>query len=236
MANSTLQTFIEKYPFDTLSTVAYRYLYDQIITLKIKPGAKLNISQLANELDMSRTTIREAITLLIADKLVVRQEGSKLRISALNASEMFNVYHARRILELQAAHILCEFITDDEIALLKKYAEDFQRGIEMREYFPTFEADKNFHRVIIDHCRNDFIKTMHQSIAGTIDRYQSFGTVVLTSKAEDHYPYFASPVNQHFMLVNAFKTRIPDHVAYILRRHLDDAIKVLSYSGTELKI
>ena len=80
MANSTLQTFIERYPFDTLSTVAYRYLYDQIITLKIKPGAKLNISQLANELDMSRTTIREAITLLIADKLVVRQEGSKLSI------------------------------------------------------------------------------------------------------------------------------------------------------------
>ena len=77
---------------------------------------------------------------------------------------------------------------------------------------------------------------MHQSIAGTIDRYQSFGTVVLTSKAEDHYPYFASPVNQHFMLVNAFKTRIPDHVAYILRRHLDDATKVCSYPGTELKL
>ncbi len=236
MANSTLQTFIERYPFDTLSTVAYHYLYDQIITLKIKPGAKLNISQLANEMNMSRTTIREAITLLIADKLVIRQEGSKLRISTLNTSEMFDVYHARRILELQAAQILCEFITDDEIALMQKYAEDFQKGIEMREYFPTFEADKNFHRVIIDHCRNDFIKTMHQSIAGFIDRYQSYGTVVLTSKAEDHYPYFTSAINQHFMLVNAFKTRIPDHVAYILGNHLDDATKVCSYPGTELKL
>lgn len=236
MANSTLQTFIERYPFDTLSTVAYHYLYDQIITLKIKPGAKLNISQLANEMNMSRTTIREAITLLIADKLVIRQEGSKLRISTLYTSEMFDVYHARRILELQAAQILCEFITDDEIALMQKYAEDFQKGIEMREYFPTFEADKNFHRVIIDHCRNDFIKTMHQSIAGIIDRYQSYGTVVLTSKAEDHFPYFSSAINQHFMLVNAFKTRIPDHVAYILGNHLDDATKVCSYPGTELKL
>lgn len=231
-----LQTLFQKYPFDALSTVAYRYLYDQIITLKIKPGSRLNISQLAAEMDMSRTTIREAITLLVADKLVVRQECSKLRVSTLGTSEMFDVYHARRVLELQAARMLCEFITDREIDLMQKYAENFQQSIELREYFPTFEADKNFHRMIIDNCRNDFIKTIHQSIAGTIDRYQSFGTVVLTSKAEDDYPYFTSAVNQHFMLVNAFKTKIPDYVAYILGRHLDDATKVSSYPGTELKL
>lgn len=231
-----LKTLLQKHPFDSLSTVAYRYLYDRIITLKIKPGARLNISQLAAEMDMSRTTIREAVTLLVADKLVIREQCSKLRVSTLGTSEMFDVYHARRILELQAARILCEFVTDKEIDLMQTYAENFQKSIELREYFPTFEADRNFHRTIIDNCRNDFVIAMYQSIAGTIDRYQSYGTVVLTSKAEDDYPYFTSAVNQHFMLVNAFKTKIPDHVAYILGRHLDDATKVSSYPGSELKI
>lgn len=231
-----IQTLFEKYPFDPLSQIVYRYLYDQIITLKIQPGKKINISQLAGELNVSRTTIREAITLLISDGLAHQDDQHRLTVAELNTYEMFDVYESRKILELDAAKRLCEYVTDKELRLLTKYAQDFKKAIEQRNYLATFEADKNYHRLIVESCRNKYIKIMYHSIAGAIDRNLSYGTVVLTKKADDNYPFFSAAINQHFMIIKAFESGIPDNVATILSRHLDDATKVVSYPGAYLKL
>lgn len=236
MYSKDIQNLFDKHPFDPLSQIIYRYLYDKIITLKIQPGAKINISQLASDLNVSRTTIREAITMLISDGLVQQDDQHRLTIAELNTYEMFDVYESRRILELDAAKRLCEYIADTELKLLTKYAQDFKKAIEERNYLATFEADKNYHRLIIDSCRNKYIKIMYQSIAGAIDRNLSYGTVVLTKKADDHYPFFSAAINQHFMIIRAFESGIPDNVATILSRHLEDATKVVSYPGAYLKL
>ncbi len=236
MYSPEIQKLFEKYPFDPLSQIIYRYLYDQIIRLKIQPGSKLNISHLANDLNVSRTTIREAVTMLISDGLVLQDEQRRLTVTELNTYEMFDVYESRKILELDAAKRLCEYITDKEIKLLTKYAQDFKKAIEQRNYLATFEADKNYHRLIIDSCRNKYIKIMYQSIAGSVDRNLSYGTVVLTAKADDNYPFFSAAISQHFMIIRAFESGIPDNVATILNRHLEDATKVVSYPGAYLKL
>jgi DNA-binding GntR family transcriptional regulator len=236
MYSKDIQKLFDRYPFDSLANIIYRYLYDQIITLKIKPGEKLNISQLATELSVSRTTIREAITTLISDALVVQDEQNRLTVTELNTYDMFDIYESRKILELDAARRLCEYITPNELKLLTKYANDFKKAIEQRSYLATFEADKNYHRLIIDSCRNKYIKIMYQSIAGTVDRNLSYGTVVLTAKADDNYPFFSAAINQHFMIIRAFESGIPDNVATILNRHLEDATKVVSYPGAYLKL
>jgi len=236
MYSKDIQILFEKYPFDSLSQIIYRYLYDQIITLKMQPGLKINVSHLASELNVSRTTIREAVTMLISEGLVHQSSSKKLTITELDTYEMFDVYESRKILELDAAKRLCEYITDKELKLLTKYANDFKKGIEHRDYLATFEADKNYHRLIINSCRNKYIKIMYSSIAGAIDRNLSYGTIVLTKKADDNYPFFAAAINQHFMIIRAFETGMPDNVATLLHRHLEDATKVVSYPGAHLKV
>lgn len=230
-----IQNLLDKYPFDPLSQTIYRYLYDQIIRLEIQPGSKLNISNLASKLNVSRTTIREAITILISDGLVLQDEQHKLTVAQLYTNEMYDVYESRKLLELDAAKRLCECITYRELKLLTKYAQDFQTAIEQRNYSATFEADKNYHRLIIDSCQNKYIQTMYHSIAGSVDRNLSYGTIVLTKKSHNDHPFFITAINQHFMIIKAFELGIPDNVAIILSRHLEDATKVISSPGIYLK-
>jgi DNA-binding GntR family transcriptional regulator len=236
MYSTEIQELFDKYPFDPLSQIIYRYLYDQIITLKIQPGSKLNISHLANELNVSRTTIREAMTMLISDGLVLQDIKHRLTVTELYTYEMFYVYESRKILELDAAKSLCEYITDRELKALTKHANDFKNAIERRNYLAAFEADKNYHRLIIDSCQNKYIKTMYQSITGPIDRNLSYGTIVLTKTADSNYPFFTIAINQHFMIIRALELGIPDNVATILKRHLEGATKVISSPGIYLKL
>ena len=159
-----------------------------------------------------------------------------MQVAPLSTYEMFDVYRVRQTIEIEAAKDICEYITPDIIDSMEQYAKDFRCAIKKRDYLKTLNADKNFHALIIDSCRNPFIRTMHKSIAGISERYLAYGTIVLTTRADDNYPFFASAINQHFMLVHAIRSAIPDHVAHILGRHLDDATKVCSYPGLELKM
>ncbi|WP_054710234.1 GntR family transcriptional regulator [Bacillus sp. JCM 19041] len=54
----------------TLAGEVYQYLYNMIITLKYKPGQMIFESEIANELGMSRTPVREAIHLLASEEFL----------------------------------------------------------------------------------------------------------------------------------------------------------------------
>lgn len=236
MYKKEIKELMAQYPLDPLSGIVSRYLYEQITYLQIKPGSFLNISQLAADLNVSRTTIREAITSLISLKLLIQTESGKIQVAPLSTYEMFDVYRARQTIEIEAARSICEYITADIVDAMEQCAKDFRSAVENRNYLATLDADKHFHYLIIDSCRNAFIRTMYKSIAGISERYLAYGTIVLTTRSDDNYPFFASAINQHFMLVHAFRSAIPDHVAHILELHLDTAAKVCSYPGSELKI
>lgn len=236
MYKPKIQELLTEHPLEPLSAIVARYLYNQITYLQIKPGSFLNISQIASDLDVSRTTVREAITSLLSLKLIHQTKSGKMQVAPLSTYEMFDVYRVRQAIEIEAAKDICEYITPDIIDSMEQYAKDFRFAVKKRDYLKTLDADKSFHALIINSCRNPFIRTMYNSIAGISERYLAYGTIVLTTRADDNYPFFDAAINQHFMLVHAFRSTIPDHVAHILGLHLDTASKVCSYPGLELKL
>jgi DNA-binding GntR family transcriptional regulator len=167
MCAPEIKILSETYPYDSLSRLVSRYLREKIIKIELKPGEKLNISQLASSLNVSRTTIREALTFLIEMSLVVQHSSSKFSVAELNTYQMFDMYSAREIIEIKAGILLCESITDEQLNHLEYLARDFDNSLKSKNYIQASEADKEFHRLIVEYCNNTYIKSMYNSIYST---------------------------------------------------------------------
>ena len=80
---------------------AYSYIKDQIITGKYLPGHVLSENQMSIRLNLSRTPIREAISILETEGLIER-EGQETRVTKITAKELKENYDLRSMLEAYA--------------------------------------------------------------------------------------------------------------------------------------
>ncbi len=60
MTAEKLNEYFEQHPFDSLSKAVFSLLYTAIIQNVLAPGTKINMSQLSNELNISRSPIQDA--------------------------------------------------------------------------------------------------------------------------------------------------------------------------------
>ncbi|MCZ4351185.1 GntR family transcriptional regulator [Roseovarius aestuarii] len=99
---------------------AYEQLRDQLVTFGFKPGSRLNESEIAQTLSMSRAPIREALNRLIADGLVSFEPGRGFFCRRLSTSEVNDLYETRFDLEsgaIAAALAACDDATLESFAM-----------------------------------------------------------------------------------------------------------------------
>lgn len=93
---------------ESLSARAYRILLDQLIMLDIEPGEPIMEKQLAEELGVGRTPLREALKRLEADHLVVTYPRRGTFASQVDVTELAHVSEVRQALEPLAARRAAE--------------------------------------------------------------------------------------------------------------------------------
>src|SRR5690625_7496331 len=83
---------------ESLSDLAYRVLLDQLIMLDIQPGEPIIEKQLADELGVGRTPLREALKRLESDHLVVTYPRRGTFASQVDVTELAHVSAVRQAL------------------------------------------------------------------------------------------------------------------------------------------
>ena len=77
----------------------YETLLEAIISGQLSPGTELNSVQLANQLDVSRTPVTEAINLLAHDGVVEQVNHRRARVARFSRQELADIYEVRKLLE-----------------------------------------------------------------------------------------------------------------------------------------
>lgn len=95
-------------PSESLSARAYRILLDRLIMLDIQPGEPIMEKQLAEEMGVGRTPLREALKRLEADHLVVTYPRRGTFASQVDVTELAHVSEVRQALEPLAARRAAE--------------------------------------------------------------------------------------------------------------------------------
>jgi len=84
---------------DTLASVVYRRLHNDILTGKIKPGQKLQTQDLREVYGVGNSPIREALNRLTSNGMVVRAEHRGFRVAAASTEELLEIINTRCALE-----------------------------------------------------------------------------------------------------------------------------------------
>ncbi len=129
---------------------AYQTIRDKIIRMELKPGEPLSDKQLAEEMNVSRTPVREALILLSASKMVVLRPQIGTFVAAIDTERMEIEQFSRFALEKEVMTQACHQLTDEHRWLYSENLRAFQHYAETEipdRIGTLLSLDNDFHRI-----------------------------------------------------------------------------------------
>lgn len=171
MAPETITERLEENPFTKLNDVVYEHLREQIISLHYEPGTRLVESQLAEELNVSRSPVKAALLRLEEENLVAQEPGKSPIVAPIRYEDCLMLLEARRGIEGQAAYLAADRITDEELEELKRAIQGMKRADQEGDPIRCARNDAKFHQLVMDAARNKYLQEAFAPMQGNISRY-----------------------------------------------------------------
>lgn len=157
-------------PFDkrTLRQRCTTHVRDLIIVGEMRPGEHLIETKLAEELGVSRGTLRESLRPLEAEGLLVDDGHGHMLVREMSAREIYDVFQVRAALESLAATILAD--RDDRADIAAQLREALVPLQDATIDFATqIEVDLGFHELMCRLTGNETLLRAWQQLIGQIE-------------------------------------------------------------------
>jgi len=126
-------------------------LRNEIISGRFKPGDRLVEQQLYTALDVSRTSLREALRQLEAEGLVEQVPHRGAYVASVNAKDAIQIYDVRGALEVLAVRNFVRYASDEAIAELAAVFDEFvQQSHTARHGTVLLDIKQRFYHVLLD--------------------------------------------------------------------------------------
>lgn len=155
-----------------LREMVYEELKMQILTGGIIPGTRMMEVELAEEMGVSRTPIREAIRKLEKEGLVTIEPRRGAYASRISTDDMVEILEVRQDLEGLAAELAATRMSDDQLADLRKIADNYNKAVEAGDMDSMIRHDTAFHRLIVDSCNNKILVHMVEQLQELVLRFR----------------------------------------------------------------
>jgi DNA-binding GntR family transcriptional regulator len=130
-------------------TTAQEPIVDQLRALILdhhfSPGQRLVQSELAKQLGVSRTPVREALHKLAAEGLVAFSAYKGATVTPFSISDLKGIYCVRVALEGYAAYLAAERITEDEVQHLEELLQQMVKALSQDAYLELLGMNRQFH-------------------------------------------------------------------------------------------
>lgn len=134
---------------------SYQILKTKILNLELKPGTKISEKEIADELSVSRTPVREAFMMLAQEDLldVIPQIGTI--VSKINLEYVEEGRFIREKIEKEIVALACELFPDEYKNKLEKNIALQELCAKHNNHHELFELDEEFHQLIFKGCRKE---------------------------------------------------------------------------------
>ena len=157
-------TETNKTKINTISQQVYSILRKEILSGTYKPGDWLQEMELAKNLEVSRSPIREALRRLTADGLVVDIPNKGSFVREFTEEEMREIFEVREMLESYAIRHLNKQWTKEEKETFNNYREDFKRLYNEGNLDDYIVVDSRFHRFLVECTENSILLDLYQKV------------------------------------------------------------------------
>ncbi len=172
-------------PLPTAAERTAEVIRDNIFEGRFQPGTALPESGLAQALQVSRNTVREAFRFLVNEHLLTYEPHKGVTVRRLTADDVRDIYRLRRMLELAAVDLLGTGEASlDEPALTARLAEA-DRAAEADDWVTAGTANLRFHALLVAVHASPRIEELFRRLMTEL----RLGFLALTDPREFHAPY-----------------------------------------------
>ncbi|MWB77684.1 FCD domain-containing protein [Pseudooceanicola sp. 216_PA32_1] len=167
-------------PHMSSSHRAHAQLREQLLRSKFLPGQKINEVSLANELEISRTPLREALNRLVAEGLLLDRERG-FSVPGLEPEVVFDLFQARVEIECATVRMACELAGPAELDALSAFLDESMSESPDASVDRLIELDIRFHDTIAELSGN---KVLRQMLSNLNDRIHLVRWVAMEGRRE----------------------------------------------------
>lgn len=212
----------EKVVRRSLVDQVHLFLVQRIQNRSLQPGERLNIEELAREFDVSRTPVREAISRLMQEGLVVQNHNAGPCVASFTKEQELDVIRANMELFRCVFAFLPE--TEDPDGLIRELEDHIQ---DQRQAFAQDDSDAfhassvRFHTALIERCCN---QTICQFAMQTQRQMNMFA---LYFQVEDNYR--EKSIEDHQEILDRIQRGAWEEAAALMKQHNAFALEYFAH-------
>jgi DNA-binding GntR family transcriptional regulator len=197
----------------------YEALKGLILDNTYTPRSVLAIDRLAEEFGVSATPVREALVRLEADGLVELIPNKGAQVTDIREEDVHNIWEMRMLLEPYASRESSVAADPSDVDRLEA---DIKKLSSMPNDDELYEStDLRLHEMMYMNVGNDLLKDSIRKIHQMSMRIRFFAE----HSPEMHEKVVHEVINEHLGILEAVKTRNPDRIGPLLRKHLANGEK-----------
>lgn len=202
-----------------LRDVVFHTLRRAILKGELKPGERLMEIQLASQLGVSRTPVREAIRKLELEGLVLMIPRKGAEVAEITEKNLRDVLEVRCALEELAVQLACDRMDAEGLEKLREAADKFVEAQVNTDITKVAQADVDFHDVIYMATQNDKLIQMLNNLREQMYRYR-----IEYLKQRESYPRL---IGEHQEIIAAIEKRDKSLATKITSQHIDNQVQAV---------
>lgn len=203
---------------ELLSATVKRLVLDRIVTGHYRPGARIVEFQLAKELGLSQSPVREALRELAAVGIVTIHPRRGARVRMPTAKELADVSVVRAEVDALAARLGAGRMPEDTLSALEALIEEMLACLAAEDFAGVTDADVRFHELIADASENHAVERAFEQLAPFSRTF-----ITLTLPGVD----VRDIVLQHRPILEALRAHDAERAAEAARHHQQAVAELL---------
>ncbi len=196
----------------SLQAQAYQALRSAILSGELAPGDRLIETQLAKQLHVSRTPIREALKQLQQEELLSIDDAGTLRVATFSIQDAIQLYDCRLALEQLSITGACESATGEQLEMLNTIVTQAEQTHLNSSHVQLLDLDYQFHRLIAKSSGNLWLMSLLDQVFDKM--------ALLRIQTLRHNPKVLEIRQEHRQIYQAIVDRNVDGAIAMMVKHL----------------
>ncbi|ASV68619.1 GntR family transcriptional regulator [Cytobacillus sp. FSL W7-1323] len=197
---------------ETLTVQVYQHLKKRLLDGYYPGGERLIEVKIAEEFNVSRGPVREALKMLIQEELVV-QNGNTLKVFSPSLTDMIQIYQIRQQLESFAAKLSAKNIENSDLELLESIIDQTKQAWLSQAKEDVVRLSIQFHEIILSSSGNDHLVSLTNTIRDKVTYFRNSG-IKIGIRDE-------SCIEEHAQILAALKERDSLKAANEMYNHIE---------------
>jgi DNA-binding GntR family transcriptional regulator len=209
----------------SLKDKAYDAIKSAILSLKLKPGAPLVESNLAQQLGISKTPVRDALLELEREGFVTKILFKGTYVTEVTLKDVREVFQVRAVLEGLAARLAAPLFSAEELEEAEQIITAAEAALAEGDIALCSEYGKRFHRLIINKADNQQLQPIILNLDDHLQRFR-----LLSDQINGR---LNKSLKEHRKVLDALRRSDPTAAEEAMRGHLSSVLQDLSEEGED---